>query len=269
MRSEALALSLLVVAGCGPNRTRPMRDGWDGGTMPPLECVPDLDGRIEARELAPALGVAVGYLINPAGEDREVDLVGGAGTWDLGSDYASDARIEVSASALDGRWFRDRFPADASFVTPIDPGATTLGVYRHSESALELLGVASVEDGATILVYETPITLFRFPMQAGDHWISTAEIRNGTLNGLPYAGRDTYDVHVAAEGTLVLPDLSFDRALRVTTAVTIEPAAGEAVSRRQSSFLFECFGEVARAISRDGETSDDFTIAAELRRFGL
>jgi hypothetical protein len=36
---------------------------------------------------------------------------------------------------------------------------------------------------------------------------------------------------------------------------------------RQDSYLFECFGEVARATSQPNETSDDFTTAAEVRRF--
>ena len=35
----------------------------------------------------------------------------------------------------------------------------------------------------------------------------------------------------------------------------------------QISFLFECFGEVARATSQPNETNQDFTTAAEVRRF--
>ena len=44
---------------------------------------------------------------------------------------------------------------------------------------------------------------------------------------------------------------------------------GASVSRRQVSFLFECFGEVARATSRDDEQAVDFTTAAEVRRLGM
>lgn len=281
MRSEifpvASALVLAVISGCGPNRTRPDRPDLDASVAPPLECVPNLDGRIEAREVAPVIGVTVSYLVNPSSEPRDVDLVGAiegdVRVWDLGSDYASDAVLSLTARPVEGQWFADAFPVDADFATAIDVGATVLGVYRHGESALELLGVASATEappeGRTLLVYETPIVALRFPLEAGAHWISAAEIRDGVVRGLPYAGRDTYDVTVTGEGTLVLPDLTFERALRVSTSVTIEPAAGESVSRRQSSFFFECFGEVARATSRDGETQSDFTVAAELRRFGL
>jgi hypothetical protein len=46
------------------------------------------------------------------------------------------------------------------------------------------------------------------------------------------------------------------------------PAAGQTQVTRQVSFMFECFGEIARATSLPGETNDDFTTAAEIRRFG-
>ena len=51
--------------------------------------------------------------------------------------------------------------------------------------------------------------------------------------------------------------------------VTIEPVAGPTVSRRQLSWMFECFGEVARATSLDNETKSEFTTTSELRRLGL
>jgi hypothetical protein len=55
---------------------------------------------------------------------------------------------------------------------------------------------------------------------------------------------------------------------RVRTKVTVEPTVGATVVRRQTSFFAECFGEVARVTSADGETNEDFTSAAELRRLG-
>jgi hypothetical protein len=38
---------------------------------------------------------------------------------------------------------------------------------------------------------------------------------------------------------------------------------------RQTSWFFECFGEVARAKSRTDEPNEDFTVAAEVRRLSL
>ena len=63
--------------------------------------------------------------------------------------------------------------------------------------------------------------------------------------------------------------MTFTQVFRVRFAVDIEPAVGPTLSRRQVSFLFECFGEVARATSQPGETDDNFTTAAEIRRLGL
>jgi hypothetical protein len=41
------------------------------------------------------------------------------------------------------------------------------------------------------------------------------------------------------------------------------------IVRRQVGWVFECFGEVARATAADNEPNDDFTTTAELRRLGL
>jgi branched-chain amino acid transport system substrate-binding protein len=42
----------------------------------PLECVPNLDGRVEARELKAALGIPVRYLASPPGAARPVGIPG-------------------------------------------------------------------------------------------------------------------------------------------------------------------------------------------------
>lgn len=279
--SRTLPIALLLLA-CGQNVTplpdRPTYGSPDAGV---LSCVPNLDGRIDPSELEAAIGVPVSLLVSPAGVERPVALsgqvVGEQRVWDFATDYADSALVRVEAASLEGTWFEAEFPDDGApgtrFVTPIDPGGTTLGVYRKNDEALSLLGVASAEpdppEGRTLLVYETPIALYRFPIEVGAAHVSTGEVSGGTLRGLPYAGRDIYEVEVRASGRVELPDLAFDQALRVDVRVTVEPAVGAATSRRQVSFLFECFGEVARATSRPDETAIDFTTAAELRRLSL
>jgi len=57
--------------------------------------------------------------------------------------------------------------------------------------------------------------------------------------------------------------------LKVSTRIVVEPAAGLTVTQRQVGFLFECFGEVARATSLNDEPDEDFTTAQEIRRFGI
>ena len=272
-----LLLSLAVAAGCDDNLTHPDRDAYDGEGLPPLLCVPNLDGRIDAEEFGAVLGVPVSYLISPAGETRTIDLVGGIGTdgrqfWDWGADYASDRVLEVEATDVAGNWYASSFPT-GEFVTPLDAAGTTDAVYRHDDTGLYLLGMASKEEspaaGQTLLVYGSPVLVYRFPLVPGDHWISVGEVAGGTLRGLPYAGRDTYEVEVVGAGRLVLPDLEFSQAMLIQVRTVVEPAAGASVSQRQSSFVFECFGEVARAVSRPEETEPDFTTAQEVRRYGL
>ena len=71
---KRLTLLLLLPAlllACSDNRTRqPVRPDYEGGTLPPLSCVPNLDGKIEAAEMRPALGVTARYLTSPAGVSR-------------------------------------------------------------------------------------------------------------------------------------------------------------------------------------------------------
>lgn len=268
---------LALAAGCGPNRTPPRRMPWDAdAAIPPLGCVPDLDGRIEARELTPSIGTPVSFLVSPIGELRDVDLVGvdiggGERRWDLGTDYASD-RV-ASTVALDPalQWYAGTFPT-ADVAVPTDPSGAVDALYQLEDDGFYLLGLASHEEsppeGQTLLPYATPILLFALPLTPGLDWISTAE-SSGTLRGLPYAGRDTYESRVPAMGELILPDVTFTLAMRVATRVTISPSAGAPVVRRQSTFVFECFGQVASVTAVDGDDTEDFTVAAEMRRFGL
>lgn len=277
MRTHALLALLLTSAACGDGVIPPeARAPYEGAPLAPLDCVPNLDGRIDADELAPAFGIGATYLVSPAGETRGVELFGtvdvdGLRSWDLTAS-PDDAVVTIAAAELSGRWYAASFPGGA-FVTPFDAGGRVEAVYHHDQDGLWLHGLASaLEDpaeGRTLLVYGEPIALFRFPIEPGAEWISTGEIRNGLIRGLPYAGRDIYAAEVFGAGTLALPDLSFAQAHAVRFQVTAQPAVGQSVSRRQTSFLFECFGEVARATSRDGETEDAFTTAAELRRLGF
>ncbi len=274
MTARALIPLLALLAACQPNRTFVPKSAYsaDGGV--PL-CVPNLDGQIDEAEMRAALGVPESLLVSPAGVHRTVDLAGtvdaqGHRVWDFATDYADDQIAKPEALALDGLWFAASFP-DGQFASPLDAAGTLLGVYQDTGSDLLLLGIASVQPGSaqTLLVYSTPAAVFRFPLTTGKSWVTVAQVSNGTIDGLPYAGKDTYEISVDQSGQLSLPDLTFTQALRVRTHLTSEPVVGAAVSRRQVSWVFECFGEVARATSLDGEASDDFTTTSELRRLGL
>lgn len=279
MGRAKLAFSIgvaLGLVGCGENQTRPPHDPIKDTEPPNLTCVPNLDGRIDADELQAALGIPASFLVSPAKEKRTVDLVGtadesGAPVWDFSQDFASDEQATLVASALTDKWYKASFP-DGEFAAPADAAATLEAVYRHTDEALFLLGLASVTEkpkqGKTLLVYDTPIALYKFPIEPGKSWTESGSVQNGMAYGLPYAGKDTYEVEVDATGTMELFDYEFTQVHHVRLHVIQEPAVGASSSTRQSQFLFECFGEVVRATSAPGEKDDDFTTAAEVRRLG-
>lgn len=278
--SPALAalavLSPVALGACDDNRTWLAPSAYEPQAPPALTCVPDLDGQVTAAELAPAFGVPASYLVSPASAVRPVDPVGtvdpaGRRVWDL-SEPDTDPVISVVARPATGHWAAASFPSDA-FVVPLDAGQSIDAFYRHTEAELTLIGLASrladPPEGRTLWTYAAPVTLYRFPLADGQRWTSVGEVRNGTVRGLPYAGRDTYEFEVSQTGQLLLPDLTFTQTLRVKSRLVTQPAVGQSVSRNQISWIFECFGEVARLVSEPGEASSDFTRAAEIRRLGL
>jgi len=267
---------LLLLAACQPNRTFVPKSAYSADAGLPL-CVPNLDGQIDDSEVKAALGIPESLLVSPQGVQRTVNLDGtidaqGHRVWDLGDDYADDEIARPEAQPVSSFWFASSYPT-GQFATALDAAGTLQGIYQDDGSNLLLLGIASTLEappqGKTLLVYSTPAEVFRYPLTVGKSWVTVAQTSNGTIDGLPYAGKDTYEIAVDQSGQLILPDLTFTQALRVRTHLTSEPVVGASVSRRQVSWLFECFGEVARATSVDGEPNDDFTTTSELRRLGL
>ncbi|NUP11245.1 MAG: hypothetical protein HOW73_34805 [Polyangiaceae bacterium] len=271
-----LVLALVPAYACGDNLTVPPdRDPAADPVQPVLECVPNLDEQIDSDELVPAIGVPVRYVVSPPDASRPVDLAGEMDgdelIWDFATDFADDQALTVTASSLEGKWYQSSF-AEGAFVTPFDRTGDLESIGLVRDDGLLLLGIASSEmdpeNGRTLLVYDPPIVVLKLPVEVGQSFVSTGEIVNGVVQGLPYAGRDTYEVSVDAIGTIDLLQLTFEQVHRVRTKVTVEPAVGQSVVRYQTSFFAECFAEVARATSKDGETSPDFEEAAELRRLG-
>jgi hypothetical protein len=281
MRRTPLLLSCfgiaIIAAACGENETPPPAKGNYVGAPPAaLPCVPNLDGKIDFNELQPAIGVTANFLISPALKTRTVDQIGvvgpdGTRVWNFTADLPDDQLFQNRASPLSGKWYESRFPGlENPFVLPVDAGGNNEGVYTHDRTALTLHGLASkVEATNTILPYDRPVQLYRFPLAVGSNYLATADVKNGSFQGLPYAGRDTYEVNVEAAGEVILSDLSVKQALKVQTKVTVAPAAGITTVTRQTNFLFECIGEVVRLVSVAGESDPNFTNAAEVRRLGL
>ncbi len=254
------SLGLLLLAACGVNQTPQPEE-------PPAlpSCVPNRDGEITADELPVPVGATANYY---AGLDSPVVLAG-VDAWDLSEERASDEVVAFGPIALADQYYAAEFPG-AAFV--VDAGEGLDGVFHQDDQALWLHGTASQEPapagGKTLVVYDPPIAVLRFPLADGLAFESTAAI-DATIAGLPFVGSDEVAVEVAGQGRLDLPYVRFSPVLRVRTRVTRTPSTGGAVVKRSTSFVFECFGEVARADSELNEANPDFTTAAALRRFAL
>jgi hypothetical protein len=257
-RFISAALIGCCLVACSDNRTHPpSHRPYTGAAPEPLECVPNLDGRIDGYEIGAAIDTPISYLVSPAGAERPVDVAGvpiGAGRrrWAFSVDYADDQLARLIPERATGKWYEQSFPSDA-FVTPLDAGGRVESIVTQDEQALWLHGLASREvdapEGKTLVVYQQPVALLRFPIAPGTEFVSTGVIENGTVRGLPYAGKDIYAVEMDALGELVLPAVSFMEVHRVRTHATVQPSV--------------------RAPSRPDEPEENFAVASELRRLGF
>lgn len=252
-------LLLIALAACGTNATpQPM-------PAPQLpECVPNRDGQITPDELPLALGATVDYYVDT---DIAVDLTGQVID---ASQERNDQVIALGPTALASQWYAASF-ASGQFV--VDAGGGLDGIYHQDDRALWLDGTASQADGAnrTLIVYPTPLPVLRFPVADGESYTSSVAIdaaAGATIDGLPFNGTDALEVDVTAVDRVDVPYVQFSPALRVREHA-VRTTGAASVGKRTTLLLFECFGEVVRAESKQDETNPDFTTAAYLRRFAL
>jgi hypothetical protein len=229
------------------------------------ECLPNRDGAITAGELPIAIGSTATYYV---GKNVTIDNAGTDNVWRFDEERAGDDIVALGPVALGTQWYAAEFPA-GQFV--VDGGSGLDGIYHQNEQALWLDGTASQsETPKTLVRYDQPIPVLRFPVVDGDAFDVTGAITQGTVMGLPFNGADEVTVDVAGEGRIDLPYVRFSPTLRVRVHVTRRPSSGTpVVERRSVIYLFECFGEVARAESAVDERNPDFSSAALLRRFAL
>ena len=254
---------LIALVGCGTNLT-PQPD-----PEPTLaSCVPNRDGEITVDELPIALGATVAYYARSG--DVTVPAFTGL-DWKLDEEIKNEPVALVGPVALKDQWYAGSF-ASGQFV--VDAGSGLDGIYHQDDQALWLDGTASQDEspagGKTLIHYATPLPVLRFPIDDGDTYATTSALADSTIAGLPFVGTDKLEVEVTGEGRLAVPYVDFSPVMRVRTLATRTPSTGTpVVTKRTTIFMFECFGEIARAESTTNEPSAEFTKAAYLRRFAL
>ncbi len=276
MRTVLAATMVLGCAAGSDGGQTPARDGGgyiaipDAGPVP--TCRGNLDGVIERSEVVFVPGVQVRYRINPSATLARVVPAGtanadGSRSWDFGDTSGDLVTLSLGTSA--GQWWLSQFPS-AQYAAPIDPRAPELGVYAAMTDRVQLLGVVGpAQSDMTVVPYDPPVDILRFPLMDGATWTVDSTTRGATLHGTPVASRDHYVLTVDAHGTVTLPELTFRNALRLRVELTQTFPAGPGTRRIQYLWMAECYGEVARMTSRDGEVDPAFTLAAEFRRLGL
>jgi hypothetical protein len=247
-----------------------------------VACEGDGDGIITASELGILVDAVISYRVNAS--ETVVDIPDLAGEpceqglcWDLSGDNEADEVVADSVNGIADYWFADRFPTDA-YVIPLDARTGSLGVYRKTDDALELLGMASEAEGETALAYDPPVALLAFPLQKGAAWDVTAEAV-GLFEGDSYPNafgvqiRHTYAFLVNGAGRIQVPAGSWD-VLRLLLDLRMEvgtlfgpPLAIERF--KVYDFLAECVGLVARVRSTEGELDSFFDQATEYKRLGF
>jgi hypothetical protein len=266
---------ILWAGACATQEVAPRDGGRDAFVALPdggPACRGNLDGVIDRSEVVFVPGAEARYRINPLGLGVRVSTAGTTGsdgtrTWDFTA--MEGELVSLQLAAVEGQWFAPQF-VGAQYAARLDPRESTLGVYRATDTAVELLGAAGErESPRTLLRYDAPIALLRFPLRLGDRWSATATTVDGTIDGTPVASRDTYELHVDARGEVRLGILTFRDALRLRIEVTQRFPAGPGRRRIQYLWLTECYGEVARITSPDGQVELEFTTAQEFRRLGL
>jgi hypothetical protein len=247
----------------------------DVPVTPPTDaggCRPDRDGVITRAEFPATVGATALYFVNRDG--ATVDGVNTAGVvvegvrrWDYSARRPEDQPSLDEVLSPRGRWWSGSY-ADATFASVIDRTTNALGVYRLSDTALELLGTVSTEENRTNMRFTPPVAVLRFPLREGDRWEQTVA-GAGTFNFTPLVNSTVYVTRVDASGEVWTPAARFP-VLRVNTTLdqTI-PLTVIRRTRRTYAFVTECGGLVARVGSVDNDLTENFTRASEFRRLGL
>jgi hypothetical protein len=239
----------------------------DMGDMGSGVCTPNMDGMITQAEVPTVKGAFATYRV---ATDATVSTAGevqadGTRIWDLTGMLPGDRRLLVEAQDATGRWFSTDYP-DASYVARLAESSDLLGIFKITDGALQLLGIASPQDSATAtkLKHTPAVNTLKYPLKKGETWSSNASV-TGTYNGIPFTTyTEKYVSQVDAEGIMKTPYADF-KVVRVRTDLS-RTVGFSTTTLRTYIFVTECFGSIATITSAENESEAEFTTAAEVRR---
>jgi hypothetical protein len=240
--------------------------------VPRPACTANNDFTIERSEIHVAVGATELFAVNNDGTTvSDVDTAGMSSTtgrvWDFSAARAEDHRVLDEVVDPAGQWWASAYP-DATYAMPLDLAETILGVYRVSDSRVELLGTVSREMNRTNMAMTPPVIVMQFPLTEGATWSQTVN-GNGFYDYTALANVTQYVFTVDAHGEVRTPAGRFP-ALRIRTDLD-QSVPFTLIRRTQRTYTFvsECWGAVARIASVDNEMSVEFTTASEYRRLSL
>ena len=243
------------------------------GTGGSVACVPNNDGTITRQEVPLAAGLHATFSVTGGVtyDTTGIQQPDGSRVWDLTVAFPGDHPLVLDTLAIDpAAWYAGAFPG-ASYAARLSEqtaNADLLGIFKLTDSALLLLGVASTMSGpkATKLIYTNPIVVLAFPLTKDKTWTTHSDV-TGMVQGIMIGGvyTEDYTSTVDAHGTLKTPYADFP-VLRVQTKF-FRFLNGFPTTKYTDTFVTECFGTVGTLISKDNETSAEFTSDAELWRF--
>jgi len=245
-----------------------------GDVAEPNSCTPNGDGIIEREEVPLRAGLQATFRV---AHGVEVDTSGttkdGTREWNFSGDYSGDRAEIIELQPVEGKWFASDYP-EADYAMQLAGDSEELGVFRTTDSALQLLGVVSPEDGArtTNISYDPPVSVLEFPLQKGATWQTETEATGTHETWSPFTPityDETYTNEVDARGTVQTPYGTLENVLRVRTKLERSGSSGGVSfgTIRTFSFVAECFGTIVTIRSEEGESEKEFDEAAELRRF--
>jgi hypothetical protein len=235
---------------------------FDGGQP---GCTPNNDGTVTRAEAPFGPGLRATYSIAAdVTFNTAANTADGGRTWDFTPMLAGQRSELIETQPIAGQWFANDF-AGAGWAAPLAGDSTLLGVFEATPDSILLRGIVSPTKNSTYtkMTFSPAVKVLVFPLTPGKTW-STATQVSGINLGVAAYWTESYDSVADVSGTSLTPYATFP-VLRVRTSL-LRNVGGFFTSSRTHLHVAECFGTVASVTSKSGETGNEFSNAAEVKR---